>query len=108
MAGRSGAALIDVELREAARTFDAAAMAKLVRTRSAAGDDEVAAALDAVGDGKPERIERLEGEMLAHFGAAPDGDVRKCDVTELCAVDGYGIELQLSAARLARVSFYQE
>lgn len=101
MAGRSGAALIEMELREAAQRIDPRALAEGVRKRAKPGEDALAAALDALGeaDAKP-RIERLDGEVLAHFdllSADAGASVQKFDVTELCAADGYSVEVHICA-----------
>ena len=111
MAGRSGAAAVEVELREAATRFDAKELAACVHA-AAANDDkwrEIAAALDSVSAIAP-HVERGEGEAFLRFAEAADGaSLRRVDCTELVGESlGFGLELLLNGEQLVGVSLYLE
>ena len=107
MAGRSGAAAIEVELREAAKSFNARELAGRVRA-APTPDEELAAALDAIASATPS-IDRREGELFLSFGdPASDGATRRIDCSELCAPCGYGMEVHLHKQRVVGVSIYLE
>ena len=90
MAGRSGAAAMEVALREVAASFDASKLgAQLVSS-----DPAVAAALIAIKH-KP-FIEMREGECYLEYSSAPEGGVvRRKDVTPVSGAAGHGVELLL-------------
>ena len=105
MAGRSGAAAIEIELREAASKFDARTLAQRIRSGSTP-DEVLAAALDAISSAQPQ-ADRREGELFLAFAA--DVDVtRRVEVTSLCDVRGYGVEVHLCSDRVTGVSIYLE
>ena len=107
MAGRSGAAAIEVELREAAKSFDARELAGRVRAASTP-DEELADALDAIVSATPS-IDRREGEVFLSFAdPVGDGATRRVDCSALCAPCGYGMEVQLHQQRVVGVSIYLE
>ena len=106
MAGRSGAAAIEVELREAARKFDAHKVAQRIRAGSTP-DEVLAAALDAIGSVSP-RAHRREGEMFLAFGDESACGTRRVEVTSLCDAHGYGVEVHLRDDHVVAVSIYLE
>ena len=117
MAGRSGAALIETEWREAAKAFDARVLASRLRARGADGDSEsIAAALDALAAaGTAPKQEWREGEMLLSFCGASGGDPAKrvLDISDLYRADGYSVELTLQtneqqALKVVSCSFFIE
>jgi hypothetical protein len=110
MAGRSGAAAIESELREAASKFDCKTLAASVRKSNDQSHDEaLASALEALSSTTP-CFDRREGELLWELDDAADSAVRKVDCTSLCGLSGCGLEVQLSESRgvIVGVSLYLE
>ena len=135
MAGRSGAAAIEMSLREAAEGFDSVAMKKLAErvrsappfsvSTSASDDTALADALCArANDVEVSRqVKRNEGECLLTFNADEDGmvDIRKgvtvFDCSSLAALEGCGMEVlvrmhgpagEALVPEVVAVSFYLE
>ena len=109
MAGRSGAATIEVALREAAQNFNAKQLADLVRKSSDPDASEaLAAALEAAALQKP-RLERREGEVWLEF-ASPKDSARRMDCSSLLSSVGYGVEVLYDPDERVfyGVSFYLE
>ena len=105
MAGRSGAAAIEVELRDAAQRFDAKQLAE--RVRKSGGDETLAAALDAVVSETPQ-FERREGEVFLAFRAGSEQAARRMDCTAASGLRGCGLEVLLLDGSVLGVSFYLE
>lgn len=114
MAGRSGAAALEIEMREAVAKFDARAMAAEIRRGGDANSlsaQAAASALEAAHGVKPQLHQR-EGELFLEYATAPAGaQLTKHDIP----ADGYGIELQYcsegasgSGCTLIGVSMYLE
>lgn len=109
MAGRSGAAAIEVALREAATSFDGRALAEFLRLTN----PSVANALEAASREQTGKLEPREGELYLAFAAVPENArVTREDVSQSAGAVGHGVELQLfagdSSLVLAGVSFYLE
>ena len=109
MAGRSGAAAIEMELRDAAKALNFARIAVFVRPSNAA----LADGLDAL-QGLTPRLTRTEDELFVAFSEV-DGlekkNLRKLDVSnDLFSEAAYGVEIQSVAAdggeRVIGVSLY--
>lgn len=111
MAGRSGAAAIEVALREAVASFDPR---KLAAKFAAVGDTAAATALQELdGSTRSERVE--DGErLLVYADESACAPTRKVDVSSMCDAVGYGAELLLGSKssgdgqRVVSVSFYLE
>jgi len=105
MAGRSGAAAIEMELRETAKHFSATRLARAIRAGDAP-DHALADALEAVGTTMPQ-IERREGEIFLAFCIDTQEPTRKVDCTAiygaLC-----GTEVHMLHERALGVSLYLE
>ena len=108
MAGRSGAAAIEMELRDAAKALNFAKIALAVRPNNAA----LADGLDSL-NGLTPKLTRTEDELFVRFSEVPDEqhEVRKLDVSEDLFPDAaYGVEIQSFAdggtERVIGVSLY--
>lgn len=106
MAGRSGAAVIEVELREAATSFDVVRLARAVRRTAAPPDHVLADALEAVGSTVPQ-MDRREGEILLTFGNGTEEPTHKIDCTTLYGAM-CGTEVHMLHTQVIGVSFYLE
>ena len=110
MAGRSGAAAIEVELAEAATSFDALAVAAKLRASALDNREDLALALEAVREQKPQMIKR-EGECYMQYA---EGDsVKRTDVSEEAGSVGCGMEIHWivddrGGTALAGISLYLE
>ena len=113
MAGRSGAAAIELELAEAAKTFDALAVAAKLRDSALDNGDDLASALEAVRKQKPQMIQR-EGEAYMQFADTPvEQPIKKTDVSEEAGSGGCGMEIHWflddrGSTVVAGVSLYLE
>ena len=109
MAGRSGAAAIEVALGEAAASFDAAALATQLRSSSVRDAQALASALEAV-QGRP-AVQTRDGECYLEFVAiAEDAEVRRADVSAAYTGGslGHGVEVLLVGSSVVGVSLYLE
>ena len=102
MAGRSGAAAIEMELREAAANFVTfvPTLAKQLQSTNA----ELATSLIAVKETKP-TVVRREDEMYLQYAEAVD-DITKFDVSSEFGEIAYGVEIQCNGSRVIGVSLY--
>lgn len=112
MAGRSGSAAIEVELAEAAKSFDAPTVAAKLRDSALDDGDDIATALEAMRDHKPQMIRR-EGEHYMLFAEAPADSIKRTDVSEEAGCSGFGMEVHWfvddrGATVVAGVSLYLE
>ena len=112
MAGRSGSAAIEVELAEAAKSFDAPTVAAKLRDSALDDGDDIATALEAMRDHKPQMI-RCEGEHYMLFAEAPADSIKRTDVSEEAGCSGFGMEVHWfvddrGATVVAGVSLYLE
>ena len=106
MAGRSGAAALEVALQEAATGFDARALAKTVRSGARPDAEALASALEAVQSSTP-LIQPREFECYLEYAAvANDVPVQRADVSMAGA--SHGVELSLLEGALVGVSLYLE
>ena len=106
MAGRSGAAALEVALQEAATGFNARALAKTVRSGARPDAEALASALEAVQSRTP-LIQPREFECYLEYAAVADGaPVRRADVSTAGA--SHGVELSLLEGALVGVSLYLE
>ena len=106
MAGRSGAAALEVALQEAATGFDAQALANAMRSGTRPDAEALASALEAVQSRTP-RIQPREFECYLEYTAVANGaPVRRADVSMAGAT--HGVELSLLEGALVGVSFYLE
>ena len=104
MAGRSGAAALEVALQEAATGFNARALAKTVRSGARPDAEALASALEAVQSRTP-LIQPREFECYLEYAAVADGaPVRRADVSTAGASNG--VELSLLEGALVGVSLY--
>ena len=112
MAGRSGSAAIEVELAEAAKSFDAPSVAAKLRDSALDNADDLASALEALRDSKPQMIRR-EGEHYMQFAEAPTDSIKRTDVSEEAGCSGFGMEIHWfvddrGGTVIAGVSLYLE
>eukprot|EP00310_Coccolithus_braarudii_P002216 CAMPEP_0183360154 /NCGR_PEP_ID=MMETSP0164_2-20130417/54474_1 /TAXON_ID=221442 /ORGANISM="Coccolithus pelagicus ssp braarudi, Strain PLY182g" /LENGTH=110 /DNA_ID=CAMNT_0025534449 /DNA_START=39 /DNA_END=371 /DNA_ORIENTATION=- len=108
MAGRSGAAAIEVELRDAAAGFDPRQLATRVRVSSLSDAAVLADALNVASTLTPQLIRR-EGEAYLAFGELSSDTplARRIDCTALYGgAAGFGIEVHLSGDFVIGVSIY--
>ncbi len=107
MAGRSGAAAIEMELREAAEAFSKQVprLAERLRGSNAALAESLFALL-----GRKPRLERLEAELYLHFADGPAEQLDKVDITDELSYEfgevPYGVEVQSSDGVVYGVSLY--
>lgn len=106
MAGRSGAAAIEMELRAAAVDFcEAEALQRLSKSLRQT-DPQLADGLLAINGVKP-AIERREDELFLTFAAANAARViQKTDVSHEFGAIPYGIEIHSHAGTVLGVSLY--
>lgn len=108
MAGRSGAAAIEVALREAAASFDAHALANKLRGSAMPDGAALASALEPLHGQKPV-LQQREGELYLEYAAVPDSvTLKRADVSTLAASGGHGVELLLNGTSVVGVSIYLE
>ena len=103
MAGRSGAAAIEMELREAAASFVkfVPTLAKQLESKNA----DLAKSLLAVKDQKPTNIRR-EDEMYLQYTEAAEATIAKFDVTDEFGDVAYGVEIHCNCSQVVGVSLY--
>jgi hypothetical protein len=106
MAGRSGAAAIEMELRAAAVDFcEAEALQRLSKSLRQT-DPQLADGLLAINGVKP-GIERREDELFLTFAAANAArGIQKTDVSHEFGAIPYGIEIHSHAGTVLGVSLY--
>ena len=110
MAGRSGAAAIEIALREAATSFDVRTTAQRLRAR---GDIHLADALELAAKPSP-TVDRREGECLLVFNSVGDGASTPCkmDLSDICSVAvGCSVEIAYCSEpewRVLTVGFFLE
>ena len=103
MAGRSGAAAIEMELREAAASFVkfVPTLAKQLESKNA----DLAKSLLAVKDQKPTNM-RQEDEMYLQYTEAAEATITKSDVTDEFGEIAYGVEIHCNGSQVVGVSLY--
>ena len=112
MAGRSGAAALEIALREAANSFDPKVLGAKLRQSNSPDDTALANLLDGIASMTPV-LERRDGEVVLSFCGASVEVARRVDISDLCCANGYGVELVVAAGNdqaevVVRVSFYEE
>lgn len=109
MAGRSGAAAIEIALREAATSFDVRTTAQRLRAR---GDIHLADALELAAKPSP-TVDRREGECLLVFSLGAGASTPcKMDLSDICSVAvGCSVEIAYCSEpewRVLTVGFFLE
>lgn len=106
MAGRSGRAALESELRDAAKGLDVQQLAHRVRS----SNPSLAAALDQVCGIKPTFVRRddPEEDMFIRFseGSAEGVSATKHDVSDFFEGIPYGVEVQTKSDKVVGISLY--
>lgn len=110
MAGRSGAAAIEIALREAATSFDVRTTAQRLRAR---GDTHLAEALERLAAKPSPTVDRREGECLLVFSLGAGASTPcKMDISDICSVAvGCSVEIAYCSEpewRVLTVGFFLE
>ena len=110
MAGRSGAAAIEIALREAATSFDVRTTAQRLRAR---GDTHLAEALERLAAKPSPTVDRREGECLLVFSLGAGASTPcKMDLSDICSVAvGCSVEIAYCSEpewRVLTVGFFLE
>jgi len=107
MAGRSGAAALEIELREAARSFQDNLPALILHLQSNHSAIAASLARAARAGAPPPTLERREDELyLAYSTAVAAAHVERTDVSTAFGELGCGVELHTSGGTLLGASFY--
>lgn len=103
MAGRSGAAAIEMELREAAVTVQKALpmLAEHIRHQNAA----LADSMDKLVGKKP-TLDRRPDELVLSFAPSDDAAPQRTDVSEALGDIPYGVEVLSSGGQVVGMSLY--
>ena len=106
MAGRSGAAAIEVALGEAAAAFDPRALADAIRRSSLPDGEALATGLEGVQSIRP-CIKPKDGECYLEYGAVDAGAAaRRVDCAQACPSASHGVEVHLVGTAVVGVSLY--